>query len=172
MTSAGRTPEAPIVGASFLILLVPTVIDTGSQDVPSYHFGVVVLPGEQVLSVVPRSKVPDQAGGSAAAAKRLGRTGAVQLTTLREYSRKGSLNGVVQRRCISSKSKIDPVRGPGKCKVVGCGTAKRGGQFCDGHLPGLIPRIAKRGEKLIAPKTPFLVPMQRVVPGILGVAES
>ncbi len=77
---------------------------------PSRHFGEVILPGIEVLPVVPRSKVPDEVAGTTAPAERLGRTGAVQLAALREYRLKGSLNGSVQRRCISTSGEINPVR--------------------------------------------------------------
>src|SRR6267378_5271784 len=138
------TPQATIVGAGFLIFLVFAVIYPGLEHVPSHHFGEVILPGKQVLAVVPRSKVPDEAARTATPAKRLGRTGAVQLSALREYGLKGSLDGSVQRRCISGENQINPVRGPGKCEIIGRGTANRGGQFRDGHLAWLVPRIAKR----------------------------
>src|SRR5260370_15628883 len=112
-------PQATIVAAGLLIFLVLAVIYPGLEDVPSHHFGEVVFPREKVLPVVPRSKVPDEVAVAATPAKRLGRTGALPLVALPEYGLKGSPDGSVQRRRISSKREIKRVPPPGKWEIIG-----------------------------------------------------
>src|SRR5258708_39544279 len=98
-----------VVPVLFFFLFLPLIYPP-LEDVPSRHFGEIILPGIEVLPVVPRSKVPDEVAGTATPAKRLGRTSAVQLAALREYGLKGGLDGSVQRRCISTSGEINPVR--------------------------------------------------------------
>src|SRR6267378_7069844 len=158
------TPKTAIVAAGFFILLVLAVVDTGPEDVLTYHFGEIVLPSVEVLSVVPRPKVPEETAGAATPTQRLGGASAVQLATLREYGGKRSLDGIVQRGGVSSKCEMNPVSRPRKCEVVGRGAADRGSQFRNGHLSWLVPSVADRGIGLLAPESAFPVRVQWIAP--------